>query len=45
MTHHKSYKNESQDARRHDKHDATHPETKEHKEHTKPEPTHGKKNK
>lgn len=32
MTQHKSYKNESQDARRHDKHDATHPYEKSDKE-------------
>ncbi len=28
MSHHKKFKNESQDARRHDKHNATHPEEK-----------------
>ena len=28
MTDHKKFKNESQDARRHDKHDATHPDEK-----------------
>ena len=28
MTHHKNYDNESQDARRHTKHNATHPEEK-----------------
>lgn len=26
MTHHKKFKNESQDARRHDQHNATHPD-------------------
>ena len=37
MTEHKKYKNESQDARRHDKHNAAHPEVKDDKNHTKTE--------
>ena len=44
MTKHPSYKNESQDARRHDKHDATHPEMKENKNRDKTtDRTHSKK--
>jgi len=35
MTEHKKYKNESQDARRHDKHNATHPDDKSGKNHEK----------
>ena len=42
MTHSKQYKNESQDARRHDKHNATHPDAKEHKNHSKESPAHNK---
>lgn len=35
MTHHKKYKNESQDARRHDQQNSTHPDAKEQKNRTK----------
>jgi len=35
MTRNKKFKNESQDARRHDKHDAAHPDEKRNKHHEK----------
>ena len=35
MTHHKNFKNESQDARRHDKHNAAHPDEKNNKNQNK----------
>ena len=43
MTQHKRYKNESQDARRHDKHDAAHPDEKEVKYQEKTDRHHSKK--
>lgn len=42
MTDHKNYKNESQDARRHDKHNAAHPDAKTHKKQEKSEQNRGK---
>ena len=43
MTHHKQYQQESQDARRHDKHDATHPDMKDNKNKVKTDQNHSKK--
>ena len=43
MSHHKRFKNESQDARRRDKHELVHPEDKADKKPTKPEEHHHKK--
>ncbi len=43
MTHHKKYKNESQDARRHDQQQTTHPDTKEQKNRPKLDENHNKK--
>ena len=42
MTHHRRFKNESQDARRHDQFNATHPDAKGCKAHNKIGPHKGK---